>query len=314
MIYFWFLTLQICQIIPLLSKFRLEVNILLMKSLRGFQIRALTTGAQRLVFMLPNDRFRTYDVVILGANNFARAGQHENLGWPPQTLFAVYNSVFTKNSGSLGYAKPVSMQGHLMRANLVKNQQDREFAMHNRQQLTASMLKLFKRWLASTDHPQTDDWSKVIRTLSHTLQAYSNHKLTLDALLQQFQKQFTQTGQHRNHCAKTFTQQAKNIARRFDQKLDARLPVAYLLIDVQNVTHFLYRDARDTLFNTDAEDAAHRKAGDFNRFMFERVQQQKAEFARRGIPFYDPTRLADQRARNEPVWELSQLDAFHLGG
>ncbi|WP_054717844.1 hypothetical protein [Lacticaseibacillus manihotivorans] len=287
---------------------------MLMKSLRGFQIRALTAGAQRLVFMLPNDRFRTYDVVILGVTNFARAGKYENLGWPPQTLFAAYNSVFTKSSGALGYAKPVAMRGHLMRVHLVKSPQDREFAMRNRQQLVASMLKLFKRWLASTDHPQTDDWPKVIRTLTHALQAYGNHKLTLDALLQQFQKQFTQTGQHRNHCAKTFTQQAKEIALRFDQKLDARLPITYLLVDVQNVTHFLYRDERDILFNTDAEDTAHRKAGDFNRFMFDRVELQKAEFARRGMPFYDPTWLADQRARHQPVWELSQLDAYHLGG
>ena len=309
-----FLTLQICQISPQPSKFRLEVNAVLMKSLRGFQIRALTAGAQRLVFMLPNDRLRTYDVVILGATNFARAGKYENLGWPPQTLFAAYNSGFTKNSGALGYGKPVAMRGHLMRTNLVKNPPDREFAIHNRQQLVASILKLFKRWLASTDHPQTDDWPKVIRTLTHAVQAYGNHKLTLDALLQQFQTQFAQTGQHRHYCAKTFIQQAKNIAKRFDQKLDARLPVAYLLIDVQNVTHFLYRDDRDILFNTDTEDAAHRKAGDFNRFMFNRVQLQKAEFARRKIPFYDPTWLADQRARNQPVWELSQLDAYHLGG
>lgn len=287
---------------------------MIMRSLRQFQIRAVTAGAMRLTFLLPNARFHTRDVVILGVTNFSRAGKYERLGWPPQTLFAEYNSKFTKNPGALGYAKPVSMKGHLMQAHLIRNNRDREFATVTSQQLTATEIKLFKRWLNSPHHPKIANWHQVVRNLTHAIDAFGNHKLDLETLIRQFEQYFAQVSPHDTHRAKTLAQQARSIAAKFDRKLHAQLPVAYLLINVQNVTHFLYRDERDILFNTDAEDADHRKAGDFNRFMFDRVQLQKAEFAQRGIPFYDPTWLANQRSRNQPVWELSQLDAYHLEG
>lgn len=287
---------------------------MLMHSLRQFQIRAVTAGAMRLTFLLPNDRFYTRAVVFLGVTNFARAGKHERLGWSPQTLFAEYNSEFTKTPDALGYAKPVAMKGHLMRTHLINNNRDREFAMLTRQQSTAAEIKLFKRWLNSPHHPKIATWQQVVRNLAHAIEKFGSHKLDLEALVRQFEQHFAQLSPHDSHRATIFAQQARSTAAKFERKLDARLPVAYLLINVQSVTNFLYRDERDILFNTDAEDAAHRKAGDFNRFMFDRVQRQKAEFARRGIPFYDPTWLANQRARNQPVWELSQLDAYHLGG
>jgi hypothetical protein len=56
-----------------------------------------------------------------------------------------------------------------------------------------------------------------------------------------------------------------------------------------------------------------RKAGDLQRFMFTRVPQQKAEFEKLGIPFYDPKRLANWRATHQPIWDPKQLDNFHLG-
>lgn len=285
---------------------------MMMRSLRQFQIRAVTAGAMRLTFLLPNARFHTRDVVVLGVTNFSRAGKYERLNWPPQTLFAEYNSKFTKNPGALGYAKPVSMKGHLVLTHLIRNNRDREFAILTDQQLTATEIKLFKRWLNSPHHPQIANWQQVVRNLTHAIEAFGNHKLDLETLIRQFEQYFAQVSPHDIHRAKTLAQQARSIAAKFDRKLHAQLPVTYLLINVQNVTHFLYRDERDILFNTDVEDATHRKAGDFNRFMFDRIQLQKAEFTRRGIPFYDPTWLASQRVHNQPVWELSQLDAYHL--
>lgn len=284
------------------------------RSRRQFQVRAVTAGTMRLTFLLPSDRFWTRDIVILGVTNFARAGKIERLDWPPQTLFAEYNSTFTKNSGALGYAKPVAMKGMIMRSHLINNNADREFANRNRQQLTGAETRFFKSWLTTRDHPDCPDWSQQVRQLSSAVQRYSTHKMDLDALLHQFESRFVQGSPHQIHRTKTLMQQARSIAAKFERKLDARVPVAYLLLNAQNVTHYLYRDERDLLFNTDAEDAKHRKAGDFNRFMFTRVKQQKAEFAQRGIPFYDPDWLNDQHARHQPVWELSQLDAYHLGG
>lgn len=287
---------------------------MLMRSLRQFQIRGLTAGTARIKMLMPDSRFRTRDVVILGATNYSRVDHYDNLGWPPQTLFAEYNPEFSKNTGALGYAKPVSMKGHFMRVHLINDHQAYEFAIRNHQQLIGAEINFFNHWLKTQDHPNRPNWPQQVQRLSQSVTAFAARKLDLETLLHKFEQAFDHGTTHQTHRTHTLVQQARSISVNYERRLDARLPVAYLLIDVQNVTHFLYRDARDTLFNTDAEDAAHRKAGDFNRFMFERVQQQKAEFARRGIPFYDPTRLADQRARNEPVWELSQLDAFHLGG
>ena len=285
-----------------------------MQSLRQFQIRAVTAGTARIKMLTPDRRFRSRDVVILGATNFARVSHYENLGWPSQTLFAEYNSEFSKSTGALGYAKPVSMKGRFVRVHLISDHQADELAIRNHQQLIGAEIKFFNQWLKTRDHPNRPNWPQQVQRLSQAVAAFGARKFDLETLIYKFEQAFDRGTIHQTHRTHTLVQQARSISVNYERRLDARLPVAYLLIDVQNVTHFLYRDERDILFNTDAEDAAHRRAGDFNRFMFERVQLQKTEFARRSLPFYDPTWLADQRARNQPVWELSQLDAYHLGG
>lgn len=287
---------------------------MLMRSRRQFQIRAVTAGTARLTVLLPNDHFRTLDVVILGVNNFARANHYEQLGWPTQTIFAEYGPAFTKNDGSLGYAKPVSMKGYLMQVNLVRNQSDHEFAIRQQTKFIGAEIKLFNKWLNTRDHPQREDWPQQVSHLSHSVQAFGNRKLQFGELLDQFIGLFDQGSTHQKQRTESLAQKARAIRDQIDATRDARLPVAYMLINVQNVTHFLYGDDRDIQFNTDQADAEHRKVGDLQRFMFTRVPQQKAEFEQLGIPFYDPKRLANWHATHQPVWDPKQLDAFHLGG
>jgi hypothetical protein len=287
---------------------------MLMRSRRQFQVRAVTAGTTRLTVLLPNDHFRTLDVVILGVNNFARANHYEQLGWPTQTIFAEYGPAFTKNDGSLGYAKPISMKGYLMQVNIVKSQSDHEFAIRQQTKLIGAEMRLFKQWLNTRDHPQRTDWPQQVNHLSHALNEFGNHNLTFGELLKQFTNTFYQGSPHQKQRTESLAKKAREIRDQIDATRDARLPIAYMLINVQNVTHFLYGDDRDIQFNTDQADAEHRKAGDLQRFMFTRVPQQKAEFEKLGIPFYDPKRLANWRTTNQAVWDPKQLDAFHLGG
>ncbi|WP_125708298.1 hypothetical protein [Lacticaseibacillus porcinae] len=73
------------------------------------------------------------------------------------------------------------------------------------------------------------------------------------------------------------------------------MPIAIFIMNVNHVEHYSYGDARDLKFNTDKEDAEHRKAEDLWQVTFLRVNQQKAQFEREGIPFYDPNWLTTQR-------------------
>lgn len=287
---------------------------MLMRSRRQFQIRAVTAGTARLTALLPNNRFRTLDVVILGVNHYARAGHQEDLGWPPQTVLAEYGPAFTSREGTLGYAKPIAMQGHLMQVNLINSQSDHIFASRQQSKFIGTEISLFKKWLNTSDHPHRSDWPQQVRDLSHSMDAFGNHKLTFGELLAQFSHAFNQGSAHQSQRTDIWVEKARAIRDRITDESNARLPIAYLLINVQNVTHFLYGDDRDIQFNTDQDDAAHRKAGDLQRVMFTRVQQQKAQFEKLGIPFYQPERLARMRAREQPVWDPKQLDALHLGG
>lgn len=287
---------------------------MLTRSRRPFQIRAVTAGTARLTLLLPNDHLRTLDVVILGANNFARANHHEQLGWPTQTIFAEYGPAFTQNTGALGYAKPVSMKGYLMQVNIIHSQSDHEFAVRQQAKFIGAEIKFFNKWLNSQNHPRRPDWSQQVNHLSRALNEFGNRKLSFDTLLDQFIGVFDQGSTHQTQRTETLAQKTREIRDRINATRDARLPVAYLLINVRNVEYYLYGDARDIQFNTDQEDAEHRKAGDLQRFMFTRVQLQKAEFEKLGIPFYDPKRLANWQATNQPVWDPNQLDKFHLGG
>ena len=287
---------------------------MLMRSRRQFQIRAVTAGTARLTVRLPDSRFRTLDVVILGINHFARAGHQEDLGWLPQTVLAEYGPAFTNHEGALGYAKPIAMKANFMQVNLVNSQSDHVFAVRQQRKFIGTEITLFKKWLHTRDHPHRADWPQQVRNLSNSIDAFGNHKLTFDVLLSQFSHAFDQGSPYQNQRTDLWVQKATAIRDQIYATRDARLPIAYLLINVQDVTHFLYGDDRDIQFNTDQADAAHRKAGDLQRFMFTRVQRQKAEFEKLGIPFYDPKRLANWQATNQPVWGPKQLDAYHLGG
>ena len=287
---------------------------MLMHSRRQFQIRAVTAGTARLTVLLPDDRFQTLDVVLLGVSHFARAGHQEDLGWPPQTVLAEYGPAFTNHEGALGYAKPIGMSAHFMQVNLINSRSDHVFARRQQSRFIGAEIKLFKQWLNSQNHPQRTDWPQQVRQLSHSIDAFGNHKLTFDDLLRQFISLYDQGSKHQSQGTEKMVEKARAIRNRMTDESNVRLPIAYLLINVQNVIHFLYGDDRDIQFNTDQDDAAHRKAGDLQRVMFIRVQQQKAQFEQLGIPFYQPERLARMRARQQPVWDPKQLDAFHLGG
>lgn len=286
---------------------------MLMKSRKQFQMRAVTAGTARLTFLiLPEGEFRTSNVVFAGANRFARGSQHEHLGWPPETVFVEYGPLFTKNPGSLGYAKPMSFRGHLVSVNLIKNNAERELAIRLQRDFIGAEIKAFRRWLKTKDHPHCADWSQQVRQLERGITAFSNHKLGYFELLQTFISTFDQGSTHQNERTKARAELSDAIRDRYLKQLNARLPVAILVINVNHVEYYNYSDARDIEFNTEKEDTEHRKSEDLQQFMFLRVPQQKAQFEREHIPFYDPQWLATQQARNQPIWYPEQLDHFHL--
>ncbi|WP_125710961.1 hypothetical protein [Lacticaseibacillus porcinae] len=285
---------------------------MLTHSSRKFQIRAVTAGTARLTFLTLDGHFFTMDAIFAGANRFARAGHHEQLGWPPGLIFAEYGPAFTKHSGSLGYAKPVSFKGHIMSANLINTPEDHLAAERLLQRFIGEEINSFRRWLKTRDHPQRADWPQQVRQLEQLLNAFSNHKMTYDDVLQAFISRFDQGSARQQVRLHKRVQYAREIHDRYVKALNARLPVAILLINIQNVEHYNYSDDRDLLFNTEKVDADLRKTGDLLSVMFTRVNQQKAQFKRDGIPFYQPEWLATQHARDQPIWDPQQLDAYHL--
>ncbi|WP_125707720.1 hypothetical protein [Lacticaseibacillus porcinae] len=199
-----------------------------------------------------------------------------------------------------------------MTVNLITDPADLDFANQMQRAFIGAEIKAFRRWLKTSDHPQRTDWSQQVRQLEHSIKAFGDRKLTYYQLLQQFIAHFEGGSDRQIHRLKVRVALANEIRDHYDKAINSRLPVAILVINIKNVEHYMYSNARDIQFNTDQEDAALRKTDDLLRVMFLRVNQQKAQFERDHMPFYDPQWLATQQARNQPIWYPEQLDHYHL--
>ncbi|WP_125708300.1 hypothetical protein [Lacticaseibacillus porcinae] len=178
---------------------------MLMHSRKQFQIRAVTAGAIRMMMLMPDGHIWWRDVVILGANRVARGGKHEQLGWPPQTVFAEYGPVFAQKTGSLAYEKPLSSRGHLVSVNLITSSADHKLAVRLQQREIGAEINFFRHWLKTRGHPRCADWPAQMRQLEQSIKAFANHTLTYYQLLQAFISRFDQGSQHQAERTKTLT-------------------------------------------------------------------------------------------------------------
>lgn len=285
---------------------------MLMHSRRRFRIRGVVVDTITREFLLPDETFERLAAVVVGATNFGRAGQFETLDWPPQLILAEYGSEFLQKSGSLGYAKPFSLRGHITRVYVMKNKFDHEVAIHQMRQLRGVLVTKFRRWLHLEIHPKDQTWVDQVNHLSRAIDDFGARKLTLEALIQRFVAAFTPLGSHHRQRGMRLIQEAWALAAKYDRQLAARFSVAYLLRNVQGVTYFLYNDERDQLVDSLAIDSSDDLAS--LQQMFDQIKHQQAQFKVNQIPFYYPEWLKAQHDAQRPVWPLSQLVAYQQGG
>lgn len=285
---------------------------MMMHSRRRIQMHGVVADAITANFLMPDNQIRLINAVVLGASNFGRVGKREVLDWPPQTVFAEFNQEFLHSELSLGYAKPLTLNGFLVKSHLIENARDRNFAFNLRHQQLVTISQMLSRWLAKEHHKHDDQWPTVTQQLQSAIEAYSNETLGLPQLLNHFEKAYQPLGpfqQQRVHDQATY---AWAMVAKFDRTLDERLPPVWLLSNVQQVMVFQYSDARDIQIKSEPNDFERRNEPGYLQHMFSQVQVQKAEFKRLGLPFYDPEWLATKRSRDQPVWEPSSLKAYHL--
>ena len=263
-------------------------------------------------FWMPDASARKVNAVVLGATNFGRVGKREVLNWPPQTIFAEFNQEFLRSELSMGYAKPLVLNGFLVKAHRLHDPREQRFAFELQRQQRKAIGHNLEHWLAREHHPQYPHWSNTAQTLGEAITAYVEMKLTLPQILQRFVKVFSTMGVRQQQRVDLMVKNAWSMVAKFDRTLDERLPPVWLLINVQQVTVFQYGDNRDAQITSEPNDFERRDEAGYLQHMFNQVQLQKAEFKRLDLPFYDPDWLARQRRLNEPVWEPSSLKAYHL--
>lgn len=285
---------------------------MIMHSRRRIRVRGVVAEALTTQFLLPNDQIRSIHAVVIGATNFARVGKLESLDWPTQTIFAEFNQEFLHSELPLGYARPITLNGHLVKSHLIQQPADQHFVQQLRHQQRNTIGQKFEHWLMRERHKQDLTWPKTVAHLQASIEAYMDATLSLAELSRQFEKVYHAFGPFQQQRVQALTSGARSLAAKFERSIDERLSIAYLLIDVQRVTNFQYSDARDTQITSEPNDFERRDEAGYLQHMFNQVQLQKAEFKRLGLPFYDPDWLARKRSRNDPVWEPSQLKTYHL--
>lgn len=279
-------------------------------SRRRIRMRGVVADTVTGSFWMPDASIRKVNAVVLGATNFARVGKREVLDWPPQTIFAEFNQEFLRSELALGFAKPLILNGFLVKAHLLHDLQEQNFALALQQRKAIG--HNLEHWLAREHHPQYPQWVNTAQTLDEAIIAYVDTRLTLPQILRRFVKVFSTMGARQQQRVETMAKHVWAMVAKFDRTLDERLPPVWLLTNVQQVTVFQYGDARDTQITAEPNDFERRDEPGYLQHMFNLVPLQKAEFKRLGLPFYDPEWLATKRSRDQPVWEPSSLKAYHL--
>lgn len=285
---------------------------MIMHSRRRIRVRGVVAETLSAQFLLPNDQIRSVNVVVVGGTNFGRVGKLETLDWPTQTIFAEFNQEFLRSELPLGYAKPISLNGYLVKSHLMQQPADPHFVQNLRHQQRYTVGQKFEHWLAREQHKHNSTWPKTVAHLQISIEAFMNAELSLSELSRQFEKAYHGFGPFQQQRVHALTTGAFSLVAKFERSLDERLPIAYLLMEVQRVQNFQYGDPRDTQIAAEPNDFERRDEPGYLQHMFDLVQIQKAEFKRLNLPFYDPEWLATKRSRDQPVWEPSSLKVYHL--
>lgn len=289
-----------------------EVMRMQFKSRRRFNMRTVLAGAQVLSFRFPDGQIHRFKTLILGMSNVGRIGKYESLGWPPATLFAEFTADFLLPEGTLGYARPLSMSGQLIKTHLIHNDRERDRLNRFTHQLVGLEIKNFRRWLAEGYHDNTPTWPHQVQQLEQLITAYASHRVTLERVIARFKAAFASTGTHQNSCEDHYETRAWALSSRFERKLDATFNVAYCLVNVKHVELFMYGDQRDIALHLEPNQPELAYGRPYQQHMFDQLKAQKVQAQQLGLPFYDPDWLANKQRFNQPIWDPQQLDAFNI--
>ncbi len=279
-----------------------------------YWLQARIIDVQRLGFILPDGRFQELNVMIVGALNFVRVGTHIPLEWSPQTVFAEFNAEFLRAPGQMGYAKPIAMDGFLVRAYLVEGWRDREFVQQSQAKVQQLVSDNLKAWLDGEHHPKIPNWANQVSSLQQAIDAYRQKGIGLEPIFARLEKLFAHAGKRQQQRVKKMITHNWRLIAAFDRKLAARFPTGYLLREVRHVTHFMYGDERDLALKLVSNDSGLMKQADYLTQIHQQLADSKAQQVTLGLPFYNPHWLATQLEFHRAVWKLDQLKEFHLGG
>lgn len=282
------------------------------QSRRQFRFGVVLADAAVLQFRLPDGRYRTFKTLVLGAANFSRMGKHEQLEWPPITIFTRFTADFLKAEGALGYAKRMSLSGKLVKTHLIHNDHERDQIKILQTRLIGKEVQLFRMWLRAVDHAQTVEWQQQIRKLRRSIEAYAGHHLTLEKLIAQFEVAYTTDRWHEQRRVNYFEKRAWNLSAQFERQLDQLCPVAFLVVNVKNIELYLCTDQRDSVLPLEENDRSKAYNSDYLLHMYDQLKTQKRQSQELGLPFYDPSWLDARENFHQPVWAPHQSDAYHI--
>lgn len=282
------------------------------KSRRRFRMRTVLAGAAGLSFRFPDGRVHTFNVLILGASNVSRIGKYESLGWNPETIFTEFTPDFLKAVGTLGYARPLSLSGQIVKTHLIHDEHQLVRLKILEQQLTGLEIKNFRMWLVKGYHEPTVTWPHQRAQLEKLLTAYGVHQVRLEQVIRRFKATFASESTHQNQCVEHYEMRAWSLSSRYERKFDQEFPVAYMLVNVKRIELFMYGDGRDTSLNLEANDAQRAYDRQYQQHMFDQLRAPKKQSQALGLPFYDPDWLANKQRFNQPIWDPQQLDAFKI--
>ncbi len=288
---------------------------MLMHARRRLKIRGVVVDTITREVMFSDGTFEQLNLVVIGGVNYARITKFEQLVWPPQIALVAYGAQFFSKNGQMAYARMMAFNGVLTRVYVMKNPQDRQRAERLLRQLRGVLINKFQEWLGHEVHRKDPTWSQQVHALLRAVDAFGNQQLTLEQLLQRFEKAFEPLGSHHQKRGRKLIREAWGLAASYDRRFAHRFPVAYLFRDVRKVEFFMYGDTRDLTVKMISDEAkAKMSETEYLQQQFDQVKTQQAQFKAEEIPFYQPAWLQAQHDFNRSVFELSQLKAYQQGG
>ncbi|WP_125709395.1 hypothetical protein [Lacticaseibacillus porcinae] len=286
-----------------------------MHARRRLKVRGVVVDTITVELMFSDGTFEQLATVVIGGVNYARINKFEQLAWPPQIVLAEYGAPFFQKNGQMAYARMLAFNGMLTRVYVMKNAQDRQRAERLLRQMRGVLITKFQDWLAHEVHRKDPTWPQQVRALLHAVDAFGAQQLTLEQLLQRFEKAFEPLGSHHQKRGRKLIREVLGLAASYDWRFARRFPVAYLFRNLRKVEFFMYGDNRDLNVKMITDEAkANMSEAEFLQQQFAQVKTQQAQFKAEQIPFYTAAWLQAQHDFNRSVFELNQLEAYQQGG